>query len=83
MILELFILQKYFCNFYQKMLYAVAHSGSQPFICSITYRFLTKSLKIMKLAAILDKYLDNQHDNGYFQMRFFRLLLSLIVNLQF
>ena len=54
-------------------------------ICNITNCFLTKSLKIMNMAAIfdfkiftnaIDKYLDYEYVSWYFKMRFYRLYLK-------
>ena len=54
-------------------------------LCSITKRFLIKSLQIMDLTAILDlkiftnvvnKFLDYQYVSGNFEMDFYALYLK-------
>ena len=56
-------------------------------ICAITNRFLTKSLKIMNIAAILDwkiftnvmnKYVDYEYVSWYFTNAFLSTLFKII-----
>ena len=65
-------------------MYLLLITQSYNILCSITNRFLTLSLKIMTLAAILkiftnitNIFLDYQYVSGYFQMRFYTLYLKL------
>ena len=61
---------------------------TQPYnVCSITYRFLTKSLTIINMAAILDlkiftnvinNYLNYQYATGYFQNAYLSTLSKTI-----